>query len=187
MLNAKKKRKSEAFDNYAKQHKVNEERRMARINEEAISRKLQEEKRVKEFEENRKNQEKLFREQQKSRELQRKGELKKALSEIPLGVKVPVYSFDRWSEAFPSMDEIPSVFKGQYDSINPYSNLVRCWFYRGLSAGWPKDFVVRKGTIFSDAVTAMKYWLSSFEPSHEHKMACAAYLCFQWFEYKGSL
>lgn len=80
------------------------------------------------------------------------------------------------SHLMPAYEEIPEEFKKQF---NPYVKLTSQWFYKGLEKTKLK---VKPEVNEVNAFNHLFAILSSFEPSHEHKMAGVAYLMSQWFD-----
>ena len=76
-------------------------------------------------------------------------------------------------EFIPKMPDIPS-----YPKRKEYENLVENWFFNGLESfdGNPK-----KGVQTNQALLHISCVLRSFQPSHEHKIASAAFLLNEWF------
>jgi hypothetical protein len=85
----------------------------------------------------------------------------------------------------PSMKDIPDEFN--LDD-NPYRNAVRAWFFAGCNQvpnGIEVDgvkFRAKYGINITDALVAIRSVLTSFSPSHEHKMAACGYMLSQWFD-----
>lgn len=76
------------------------------------------------------------------------------------------------------MCDIPKEFKNFRDS--KWSKVISCWFFRGLSEN--TKFVPKEGIDPKSALNHIAAILRSFEPKHEHKEACCAYLLSLWFE-----
>ena len=73
--------------------------------------------------------------------------------------------------------DIPEEFK---DSYNKWAKIQRDWFFKGLSDH--TEFLPKEGI---DANTAIRHLMAiqrSYEPKHEHKEACVAYLMSLWFD-----
>ena len=75
----------------------------------------------------------------------------------------------------PMKGDIPEEFWGWH---NPWAELVRRWFYKGLST--PPAF--REGIDSSSAMLHLDVCIHSYEPKHEHKTAGGAYLMSLWCE-----
>lgn len=74
-------------------------------------------------------------------------------------------------------NQIPFEFKR---ASNKWTGIVSYWFFRGLN---PDTEFYAKGDI--DPKKALRHIsaiMRSFEPKHEHKEACCAYLLSQWFD-----
>lgn len=97
--------------------------------------------------------------------------------------RVPV--FDGLSAVFgarladyPPMGSIPDEFQrfsGKFQSI------VSALFYRGGTLA-EHGVKLRGGINHGAAMTAIRAWLSSFEPKHEHKTATVAWALSEWTE-----
>lgn len=82
----------------------------------------------------------------------------------------------------PPMDEIPAEFKVQgFGPKSPeWNRIVSRWFFNGLPA--TTKFVAKDGVDGKAALRVIKATMGSFEPKHEHKEACCAYMLASWFE-----
>lgn len=80
--------------------------------------------------------------------------------------------------AFPRMDEIPKEF---HDHNNKFCMIASTLFFSG---GKLQDhgLAPRKGVDRIQAFRAIKAFLCSFEPKHEHKTAAVGYLLSEWYE-----
>lgn len=74
------------------------------------------------------------------------------------------------------MDEIPDDFKGHN---NFFCEVQEQWFFGGLKA-FP--FVEKEGIDRRMAMRHLKAIQGSYQPKHEHKSACVAYLISLWFD-----
>lgn len=76
----------------------------------------------------------------------------------------------------PAYDKIPDRFKSDRD---PFVRFVTKWFHGRAKASQLFEHVdIHRG----HALHHLSMVLQSFMPSHEHKMAGAAYLLAQWFD-----
>ncbi|PZM62587.1 hypothetical protein [Paenibacillus dendritiformis] len=76
----------------------------------------------------------------------------------------------------PAMSEIPEEFTSLGSK---WCKLISDWFYIGLSELKAQP---REGIDTQEAFRHIRAILGSFEPKHEHKIACCAYLMSLWFE-----
>lgn len=82
-------------------------------------------------------------------------------------------------QILPPWTEIPEEFRQGWDSDrNQWCRLARDWFFFGLKND---SWTPREGVDPKKALLAVACCLSSFEPSHEHKIAGVGYLLSQWF------
>ena len=79
----------------------------------------------------------------------------------------------------PKYEDIPAEFKRDR---NPYARFVSDWFFRGRTKQDLARLTPKPGVDRPKALAAIQAVLASFEPSHEHKEAGAAYLLSQWFD-----
>jgi hypothetical protein len=73
--------------------------------------------------------------------------------------------------------EIPKEF---HRGRTKWNELQARWFYEGLPEG--TNFRPKDGISTDAALRHLKAILGSFQPKHEHKEACVAYLMSLWFE-----
>ena len=74
------------------------------------------------------------------------------------------------------MSQIPAEF---HRSCGKWIDLVSRWFFSGLPKG--TGFIARDGIDKDAALRHLRTIMVSFEPKHEHKEACVAYLMSLWF------
>jgi len=77
------------------------------------------------------------------------------------------------------MAEIPAEFKN-FNRPTKWNELQSTWFYSGLPKG--TDFIAKEGIDGAVALRHLRTIQGSFEPKHEHKEACVAYLMSLWFD-----
>lgn len=75
-------------------------------------------------------------------------------------------------------DQIPAEFK---KDKHPCVQIMERWFYDGIKGG-ANTWVAAEGIDRFQAIRHLKCILGSFEPKHEHKTACVAYLLSIWFD-----
>jgi len=81
----------------------------------------------------------------------------------------------------PSLEEIPEKFKGFNNGIFQ-NELIEKWFFKGLKKDDIDLLIPKAGVDKNNALIAIHVILISWEPSHEEKMAGAAFLLSEWFE-----
>jgi hypothetical protein len=81
------------------------------------------------------------------------------------------------SHLMPTYEDIPSEFKRW---SNKWNRLAQYLFSKGLSK--EAQVVQKSGVDVEKAFNQIQAILSSFEPSHEHKLAGVAFLLNEWFE-----
>lgn len=81
----------------------------------------------------------------------------------------------RVRELLPKMDELPDEFDSR---SNKWNKAVSTWFFEGIR----KDaFTAKDGIDKNKAFSHLAAVISSWDLSHEHKTAGAAYLMSLWF------
>jgi hypothetical protein len=73
-------------------------------------------------------------------------------------------------------EDIPKEFTNQN---NKFVIIVNKWFFDGLRDA---DTTPKDGIDVKNALNHLRAIMASFEPKHEHKVACIAYLLSEWFE-----
>ena len=73
-------------------------------------------------------------------------------------------------------EDIPDEFTNHN---NKFVKIVNKWFFDGL-----RDFeaIPKEDIDVENALRHLRAIMASFEPKHEHKTACIAYLLSEWFE-----
>lgn len=79
-------------------------------------------------------------------------------------------------DLMPAMADIPREFKG---GSTPWNDVFNKWFFQGFDA---RALVTKPGIDRKLAFRHLKAFVGSWEPSHEHKEAAAAFLLSLWFE-----
>ncbi len=76
-------------------------------------------------------------------------------------------------------EDIPEDFRRERGEARKWVQLQQRWFFQGL----PKEteFEPAEGIDAKVALRHLKAIMGSYEPKHEHKEACVAYLMSQWF------
>ena len=72
--------------------------------------------------------------------------------------------FDSINQHLPRWENIPSVFKRDY---NPANKIISKWFFSGLDSS--VKFYPREGIVKKEALNHIASCLKSFEPKHGHK------------------
>lgn len=78
----------------------------------------------------------------------------------------------------PSYEEIPKEFK-KFAGGPKWNSVVSDWFYKGIKGA---KWIPKEGIDTNKALKHVQACLTSFEPSHEHKMAGCAYLLSEFFK-----
>lgn len=78
----------------------------------------------------------------------------------------------------PEYPAIPEEFKDR-NTNNKWLEFQRTWFFRGIKSS---GLVPKPGIDMNEALRHLQAIQSSYEPKHEHKEACVAYLASLWFE-----
>ncbi len=86
---------------------------------------------------------------------------------------------DMMTKLMVPMSDIPKEFKN-WNSQTKWNKLQSTWFYEGLPKG--TEFKPKEGIDATQALRHLKTIQGSFEPKHEHKEACVAYLMSLWFD-----
>jgi hypothetical protein len=76
-------------------------------------------------------------------------------------------------------EDIPEEYQ-RYRSGNKFVDITTKWFYKGLPE--ETDYLPKEGIDIEMALKHLVSILKSFEPKHEHKMACVSYLLSEWFD-----
>lgn len=76
-------------------------------------------------------------------------------------------------------NDIPEDFRRRRGEAAKWVDLQQRWFFSGLPKG--TKFVPREGVDEKAALRHLRCIQGSFEPKHEHKEACVAYLMSLWF------
>jgi len=84
-------------------------------------------------------------------------------------------AFGRIEGLLPKREDIPKEF---FKDWNQWNNIASQWFFGGLKAKFKPKAEINQ----EDALRHVTAILSSFEPSHEHKIAGCAYLLHEFFE-----
>lgn len=89
-------------------------------------------------------------------------------------------SDDEWerSEWVLMNSAIPEEFKDR-NTNNKWLEFQRTWFFKGIKSS---GLVPKPGIDMNEALRHLQAIQSSYEPKHEHKEACVAYLASLWFE-----
>lgn len=77
-----------------------------------------------------------------------------------------------------TMKDIPKDFHSLQGT--EWNKIIARWFFGGLPQG--TKFIPKEGIDKNKALRHLKAIMGSFEPKHEHKEACCAYLLSLWFE-----
>src|SRR3990167_2714718 len=83
---------------------------------------------------------------------------------------------DKLDKLMVPMEQIPEEFR---NGRNPYVELQQRWFYNGLNGCLLKE---KPGVDRKKALAHLATIQGSFQPRHEHKEACVAYLMSEWFD-----
>ena len=82
-------------------------------------------------------------------------------------------------KVLPLWEEIPENFQCERVEIKKWVQMVNDMFFSGVELG---TIVMKNGINQRTAIRHMQCILHSYEPSHEHKTAGAAYLMSLWFD-----
>lgn len=77
------------------------------------------------------------------------------------------------------MESIPEDFRRDRGDARKWIKVQREWFYRGLKGA---EFKPKDGIDTKTALRHLGAIQGSYEPKHEHKEACVAYLMSLWFD-----
>ena len=89
-----------------------------------------------------------------------------------------VFGASKIDTLLPKMKDIPEDFRGEIGEAKKWTDLTIQWFYGGGRIGIKE---AKEGIDAGKAIYHIKSVLASFEPSHERKIAGAAYLLSKWF------
>ncbi|TXH09053.1 MAG: hypothetical protein E6R04_09235 [Spirochaetes bacterium] len=78
----------------------------------------------------------------------------------------------------PKYEDIPEEFRDR-NSSSKWIQFQRDWFFKGLKVS---GLIPKKGIDLDTALRQLQAIQGSYEPKHEHKEACVAYLASLWFE-----
>jgi hypothetical protein len=81
--------------------------------------------------------------------------------------------------AYPAMTDIPAEFRDRHN--NPFCEVASQIFFNGGSLA-THGLEFKPGIDRIKAMTALRAWLCSFEPSHELKIATVGYALSHWCE-----
>ena len=88
-------------------------------------------------------------------------------------------AFDDSTPYLPKYEDIPEEYK---NIDHHWVRFVSGWFFNGIKQEQADVLVAREGVDKKKALKAVHVVLRSFEISHEHKEAGAAFLMNEWFE-----
>lgn len=86
-------------------------------------------------------------------------------------------TFGRAQGLMVKFSDIPGEFHSFH---NPHARFISMWFYKGLDPSIIDQMKPASGIVLDSALRHIAALLKSFEPEHNHKIACCAYLLSKW-------